>query len=102
VDRDWSIVWLVSLIVAPLGWVYYYWLAAGPLLARMKVRSWPVLAAGVALLPHSIRPEYPAVGGSVPFAATVGSSFFWATLLLWLNAVARPAPAAGTRPSRWS
>ena len=41
---------MVSLLLSPLGWVYYYWLALGPALAVfLERRSWLVLLSVLAL-----------------------------------------------------
>jgi hypothetical protein len=93
VDRDWSIVWLVSLLIAPLGWVYYYWLAAGPLLALFRGQRSPVLVlAALGLCAHSLNPAQPVAIGPGLVGLTLGSSFFWSTVVFWAEAMRQPPP----------
>ena len=90
IDREWSLVWIASLLVSPLGWMYYYALAAGPLIGtlRWRVRTPAVVAVVVALcipapIVYNLAPAQPAV---VWLAATLSGL---ATLTLFGVLVAR-------------
>src|SRR5262245_11285771 len=52
-DKAWAILLIASLLVSPLGWVYYATIVAGPLVAVSRFAPRPaqaVIAAGFALL----------------------------------------------------
>ena len=84
IDRAFAVLLLGALLVSPLGWVYYWWLPLGPAIA--------VLAAGRPMLfwlavPWMLMPLGVVVSG-LPDGwrtVTLGSSYFWATLLAWLS-----------------
>jgi alpha-1,2-mannosyltransferase len=68
IDREWSLVWIASLLVSPLGWMYYFALAAGPLIGtlRWQARTPAVVAVAVALcipapVVYNLAPAQPAV-----------------------------------------
>jgi hypothetical protein len=105
VDRAFSLLLLAALLVSPLGWTYYWWLAVGPMVA--VVATWwrrdahgersPGSSAGrwrrallLVAVPGLIWP-LPATIAFQPSAwATVlpGSAYFWATLALWAALIA--------------
>ena len=105
VDRAFSLLLLAALLVSPLGWTYYWWLAVGPMVA--VVATWwrrdargersPGSRAGrwrrallLVAVPGLIWP-LPATIAFQPSAwATVlpGSAYFWATLVLWAALIA--------------
>jgi len=89
VDRSFAGVLLASLLISPLGWVYYLWLVAGPAAALWQTigqRRSPRRNICIALaVPGLVCPliltaawrEYS--WGAV----TLGSIYTWATLALW-------------------
>jgi hypothetical protein len=105
VDRGFGLLLLAALLISPLGWTYYWWLALGPMVAL--VASWwgreahgersPAPNAGrwrrallLVAVPGLIWP-LPATIAFQPSAwATVlpGSAYFWATLALWAALIA--------------
>ncbi len=102
VDRSFAVLLLAALLISPLGWTYYWWLALGPMVAL--VAAWNSLAAAAPLsaaarwrgallvvaVPGLIWP-LPATVAFQPNAwATVltGSAYFWATLALWAALIA--------------
>jgi hypothetical protein len=83
-DRVWALVLVSSLLLSPLGWMYYVPLAAGPLLAvaahaRRSTRA--ILAAGYVclLLPLLSSPGLGVVVNTALFA----SMYFWGVTLLF-------------------
>jgi hypothetical protein len=91
IDRAFAMMMLAALLVSPLGWVYYWWLPVGPmaaLLRRPPAAFW--IAAPLMALPLV------GVTAGQPngwMTVTLGSAYFWATLLAWA-AVCSHAPAA--------
>jgi hypothetical protein len=85
--------WFAALLVCPLGWPYYLWLAVAPALApgsRLFAR-WPG-RIGAALLFWPV--WFLDMGQPNPIAtATIGSVLFWGTLLLWVASILPPAPS---------
>jgi alpha-1,2-mannosyltransferase len=91
IDKDWAVLLLASLLLSPLGWVYYLWIAFGPAAATIgHGRFWERLRPADLLL-------IPGLGGWLwygkmahwgqpsPLAtATFASMYFWALLSLWL------------------
>lgn len=112
VDRAFGLLLLAALLVSPLGWTYYWWLALGPMVA--VVATWwrrdargersPGSSAGrwrralfLVAVPGLIWP-LPATIAFQPSAwATVlpGSAYFWATLALWAALIADWRVAGG-------
>jgi hypothetical protein len=90
-DVDWAALLLASLLLSPLGWVYYLWIALGPLAAAIgHSRFWQrphrvdlLLVPGLAgWLWYGKMAEW---GQPSPLAtATLASMYFWALLSLWL------------------
>jgi hypothetical protein len=82
-DKAWAILLIASLLVSPLGWVYYATMFVGPLLAVARTasrRAQVLIAAGCACL--NIPPT------SVPSLGTIGvlmfgSLYAWGFLLLF-------------------
>jgi len=92
VDRAFALLVLTSLLVTPLGWVYYLWLIAGPFLALRYelapgLRSWRtwILVAAVpgALWPLVLIGRWQSAWATVTF----DSAYFWLTIALWLAVV---------------
>ncbi len=91
IDEDWAVLLLASLLLSPLGWVYYLWIAFGPAAATIgHGRFWERRRPADLLL-------IPGLGGWLwygkmahwgqpnPLAtATFASMYFWALLSLWL------------------
>jgi hypothetical protein len=99
IDRTFATLVLGSLLISPLGWLYYVWLAVGPGIAVL--RSWSAAArprahghasSGFARLvaalsiPGYLCPLSAVLAGQPAGLATVtlGSAYFWSTLFLWL------------------
>ncbi|MGH9386939.1 MAG: glycosyltransferase family 87 protein [Vicinamibacterales bacterium] len=83
-DREWLIVLLGSLLVSPLGWVYYVPLAAGPLAAHLRrasTRARWVAGVGYAFLciPYTV------MNGAygVLLSLVVSSASTWGILALY-------------------
>jgi hypothetical protein len=105
VDRGFGLLLLAALLISPLGWTYYWWLALGPMVA--VVGSWwgreacpersPVPNGGrwrrallFVAVPGLVWP-LPATFAFQPSAWTTvlpGSAYFWATLALWAALIA--------------
>lgn len=82
---------LGALLISPLGWVYYLWLALPGCLALWR-RAVPGLAMlGLAALAV---PLFAAQvwGGTGLSTLTIGSAYTWATLLLWISTVRTGPP----------
>jgi alpha-1,2-mannosyltransferase len=106
VDRGFGLLLLAALLISPLGWTYYWWLALGPVVAVVGSWWWgrdarperpPASNTGrwrrallLAAVPGLFWP-LPATIAFQPSAwATVliGSAYFWATLALWAALIA--------------
>lgn len=96
-DRQMLFLFVGALLSSPLGWLYYLPLAYGPMLGWLGAgRGWErlrqfgatsvtLLIVGLALtyVPH----ESTLAGQPSGLASlTIGSTYFWAVLLLWLSA----------------
>jgi alpha-1,2-mannosyltransferase len=94
VDRGYALLLLGSLLVSPLGWVYYLWLPLGPVAALAaawasrrvtdRLLGWRNLILGLAvpglvcplILTTALQPS--------PWATvSMGSAYFWGTTFLW-------------------
>ena len=91
-DHVFALALLAAQLVSPLGWIYYLWLAAGPLLAMWLTRAQPFKARDVALwlaLPGLLWPlplfTVAALAWWQPL--TLRSIYTWATLWLWVAVV---------------
>jgi hypothetical protein len=98
VDRDFALLIICALLVSPLGWIYYLWLALGPLTAI--VCSWTEAEAALqpgrllrlkrlvfALAWFGFCWPYPATlyfNTGLLSGATIGSTYFWSYVLLWM------------------
>jgi hypothetical protein len=78
---------LASLLVSPLGWVYYLWLVFPGALGRWRQHTPRVAVAGLALLmiPLVILWWFQPSGLAT---MTLGSVYSWGTLSLWIASVA--------------
>ena len=92
IDRAFALLLVAAQLLSPAGWVYYLWLAVGPVAAVAirfgRLRLFPRSTLGVvSVLPLAgffapiTAPYYfqPSAWGSI----SIGSVFFWATLALW-------------------
>lgn len=85
VDHLFAVTILASLLISPLGWVYYLWLAVPPAVALWRQRTTVVLWTGLA---YQCIPLFH-LGIGQPFRlATVfiACAYTWATVLIWLDA----------------
>jgi hypothetical protein len=105
IDRQWAMLLLTSLLLSPLGWVYYVWIALWPVAATIgHMRPWRnprladlLLVPGLAgWLWYGKMTEW---GQPSPLAtATFASMYFWALLSLWLwVSIGRTETECGTR-----
>ena len=97
-DRGFVLVLLLALLVTPIGWVYYLWVAFGPLAGLLCApRRWTRFdAATLSLAVPGLLCPLALTGPwrDAPIAAvTLGSAYFWATLALWLTAVVLTPPS---------
>ena len=99
-DRGYLRVLLVTILISPLGWVYYLWIVAGPAVAvwlslrarRSTLSHWLVILAVPGLFaPIGVTLKW----ANQPWSAvTIGSIYTWSTLLLWAAAMAAFRSAA--------
>ena len=82
VDRDWILMLLASLLMAPLGWRYYLCLAIGPVLA-LWARGVLSPSGRVALLLLAWSPTVSGVPDTITLQATIGSLPFWTLACAW-------------------
>jgi hypothetical protein len=86
-DRSVLTVLLTCVLASPLGWVYYFWMFAGPLWASWDdriVRRVVMLTAPGWLAPFFLLWRFE----SAASALTFGSAYTWALLLIWIGALA--------------
>jgi hypothetical protein len=105
VDRAFLLVNAAALLVSPLGWSYYYWLLAGPLVAIGVGPGWRQLSGGARTLmcvsvPGLLCPSAMLDGGQPSAVATltIGSLYVWSLAAIWGAALlARPAASVNPR-----
>ena len=95
VDYSFGLLLLTALLVTPLGWVYYWWLLAGPLAALWRAHTgetkqrtaWLLMIA----LPGLVYPPLfvSRLGALAWVPSTIGSVYLWTTLVLWFLLVRR-------------
>jgi alpha-1,2-mannosyltransferase len=97
VDRTFALLLIAAQLLSPVGWVYYLWLAAGPLAALAFLENgaalspkhgairWLGVLALAGFLTPITTPYY--LQPSALATLTVGSVYFWATLALWTDLV---------------
>ena len=102
-DRSLLLLFVGAILSSPLGWVYYLPLGYGPILGWMGAgRDWDGLAGlsrgalagvlvGLALLyvPHETTVAWQPSGLA---SLTIGSTYFWATLCLWIPLMTPRSP----------
>jgi len=95
VDHAFGVTVLASLLISPLGWVYYLWLAVPGCAALWRTRVPPMALGGLAIL---CIPVFATVTGQPHALATItiGSSYVWATLALWGASVVGGSAALAT------
>jgi hypothetical protein len=84
VDRRWALLLLACLLCSPLGWIYYGWIATGPLwVLWTSGRLWtPALWVAA---PGLFVPAWLTLPTSHGLAAlTLGSVYTWTYLGLWV------------------
>ena len=90
-DIDWEFGLLIvtALLISPIGWIYYLWLAAGPLalvgLDRVKASGWAWLGVAALFVPPIDISRLGAIG-----TVTIGSAYTYGLVMLWWILV-RPA-----------
>lgn len=99
VDRDWALLGVASVLLSPLGWVYYVPTLVGPILAATRTvagrRRW-LLLAGASVLCLAV----PIGGQDRSFDAfrtlTAASAYSWGLLALFLSLVSEARDATDT------
>jgi hypothetical protein len=89
-DHAWATLLLASILLSPLGWVYYLWIALWPVAATIgHARPWAQLSRRDAWLVPGLAAwlwfRRMAAWGqpSVIATATLASMYFWALVSLW-------------------
>lgn len=92
IDHAFAVTVLASLLISPLGWTYYLWLAMPGCFALWQRRMSSLTWIGLLLL---CVPMFGVnFGQPHPVATlTIGSSYSWGTLALWLGAVTNVEPS---------
>jgi alpha-1,2-mannosyltransferase len=104
VDFEWALIWCVSLLVSPLGWLYYFALATGPLLATFHKRQTMTLLTVMASMCVPA-PVLINIAGSVPGVMWVTTSLaglstlFVFVLLIRLETDGTPEPVERNFPA---
>ena len=95
VDREFAAVSSAALLITPLGWIYYHFFLAGPIVALVSDRDWRraigwrVWLLGAAFICLTRSPGELIGGQPSPWAtATLGSAYFWALLAVWFTVLA--------------
>jgi hypothetical protein len=83
VDWEWTLVTLTSILMAPLGWRYYYCLAIGPMIGWLS-RSVAPTAIWAALALLVFCPTFEAPHRGPIDGGLLGSLPFWSLLSAWL------------------
>lgn len=106
-DHEWATILSAALLMSPLGWSYYFWIALLPVAATIAHRApWRrPRPADLWLVPGVIgwmwwgrMTEW---GQPHPLATLLcASMYFWALWSLWAWLVASPVPAVDTTPAR--
>ena len=98
VDRSFALLLVASLLISPLGWVYYAWFPLGPAVAatstwwKRRDLSRHLLCAvlGIAFCPVLATMLFQPHGWAT---ATLGSVYFWGLSALWLALIIAPSGA---------
>lgn len=116
VDRGFVLVLVGAQLVSPLGWIYYFWLPIGPAVSLLAnwIRRRPERASSSGTNLTTTRCRDLVLWASLPgliwplslvtwhqpspwATVTVGSAYFWATLLVWTGVL---VDAFGSRADR--
>jgi hypothetical protein len=108
VDRTFAGLLLTAQLISPLGWIYYLWFAAGPLLALLWSHRHRARRSSRILLTLAVPGlVWPLVWTSIWHTSvlgtvTFGSIYWWSTLFLWALVIfgyqtSRTVPVEGTR-----
>ena len=100
IDAQFLLVTSAALLLSPLGWIYYLWFLAPPVVA--VVSTFTTIGQREALLGLGLAgflapPFLPQVALSWSYGlgtATFGSIYFWSLAALWVVAVRAPHPTA--------
>jgi len=88
VDRTWALVLMGSLLVSPLGWIYYLPIVAGPLLGCVGgFISWACVWVSLGILLIFRSEVLVALHTSAMGAIVLGSIHFWVLLLIFIAAL---------------
>jgi hypothetical protein len=105
-DADWAALLLAALLMSPLGWNYYLWIAVWPVAAVVAARRpWQQPAAGDLWLLAGLAGWLwwgAMAGWGQPHTLatlTAGSFYFWALLSLWIWTVRHRAGAPSSLAS---
>lgn len=90
-DCGWALCVVAALLLSPLGWTYYGWLAIPPLLA-VPVPRWAWLTAGIGWAMPPLVLVLVSMESAV-MTMSVGSSYTWGLLALWAGVVRTAASA---------
>jgi alpha-1,2-mannosyltransferase len=94
-DRSYALLLVAAQLISPLGWIYYAWLAFGPMFAvgvswykdpyphLLSVRNFLLFITILGFILPLPAPLYLQPNGFLTL--TLGSAYFWATLALWLS-----------------
>jgi alpha-1,2-mannosyltransferase len=97
-DRSMLMLLLTALLSFPLGWLYYWWIFAGPLVACLRWRAvrWSFWVS----LPGWLIPMFllwPT--DSIWFTVSLGSVYTWSLLVLWCGCAICSWTAPDTSPA---
>lgn len=107
-DRQFLLTATASLLVSPVGWVYYAWFLMPPLAAGLTSRenpmpAWRVGLFGLGIASLLVPPPVPSMAvqwGHGLWTATLGSVYFWGLFALWIVAWIQLPQASVTLRSR--
>ena len=97
-DHLFAVTILASLLMSPLGWVYYLWLALPPCLALWRHRTSVFTWAGLA---YQCIPLF-SLGMGQPYRIAtllVACAYAWSTTLLWLDVSSVRRTTSSTSPA---
>ena len=90
VDHTFAATLSAAFLVSPFSWIYYLFLAAGPVLAIVRhgdwwSSRWRTLVSVMAMMGLTMGPKTLTAGQPAGFATfSIGSAYFWAVLGLWM------------------
>ena len=105
IDREFATILSSALLITPLGWIYYHFFLAGPVIAVFTQEDWrrslhwkPLVLVlsltGLVLSPGRLMSGQPS-----PWATlTIGSAYFWGLLGVWMCTVNRSMAASTAAP----